>query len=170
MLSFLKKHLDYVCYVKLPSSSFLCSSENKETVTTWWANEMTWKIKHFLMHYWLIHMFWKILLWVCLLNQTLAWILNCAKFLPCSTYTFFIRHGQEAKWRRICFVGWSPSDRGVWGTRIETLQERYGCLLCSREVTAEVPISSHSPRNGMDGHLCSDLPELSSHCWASSSL
>lgn len=128
MLSFLKKHLDYVCYVKLPSLFFLCSSENKDTITTWWANERTWEIKHFIMHYWLIH------IWVFCSRRfcygsvcwSLAWILNCATSLPCSPSISFILHGQEAKWRLVCLVGWPSSDVRMWGARIESCRKDVG--------------------------------------------
>lgn len=140
--------LNYLLYF------FLCSSENKDTITTWWANELTWEIKHFLMHYWLIEI--RVFCSGRFCYGSVCWTSPLLHSQLCQIPALLNFHLLYPPWPRgqmemdvLCSLGplWHEDVRH----RNRILQERCGCLLCSRELTAEVPASSHSPRNGMDG-------------------
>lgn len=128
------------------------------------ANELTWEIKHFLIHYWLIEIrvfcsgrfCYGSVCWTSpLLDPQLCQIPALLNFYL--LYPPWPRGQMEVDVLCSLVPLWHEDVRH----RNRILQERCGCLLCSRELTAEVPVSSHSPRNGMDGHW-NDLPELSS--------
>ena len=152
-------------------------------ITAWWDNEMTWERKQFLCtagsyicSYFLLKDFVIAVFAKPDSVPHLAWNLHCAKFLPYSTSTSLIPHGQDAKWRWTWFVGWSEDARH----RNRNLEDKTAVDMVSagkmwvlapqqRDYSSN-PVSSRLPRNVWTDSvvvICQCCPLIA---WACSSL
>lgn len=153
----------------------VCDWGSKDSIATRWDNEMVKKM--FLMHCWLLlfqvfcsdRFCYSCVCWTRLCHVLFGISLvpnSCPAWLP---PPYLPRPRCQMEMDMVCRLvplwheGVKHENRNL-ETAVNMLSAGKMCVLALQRSYSSNPIWSHSLRIGMDGHLCSDLPMLSSHC------